>query len=325
MKARILLTGKDGQIGSALLRLLPKIGEVFAPGRHELDLADTENIRRVVRTIRPQLIVNAAAYTKVDAAESDEANARAVNADAPARLAEEAKKIGAAIVQYSTDYVFDGLKGAPYEETDATNPISIYGKTKLAGELAVRESGAPYLILRTAWVYATHGRNFLLTMLRLATEKEELRIVRDQIGAPTWSPEIAAATTEILAQVLERSSASSAFPLLSGIYHLTAAGETTWCDFARAILEEASHTPESVPWFAAATDGRPLHTRRIIPISTQEFPTAAARPAYSVLSNSLLIQTFGIQMQNWRTQLRRAFAFGGTRQQELPTLARIAP
>jgi dTDP-4-dehydrorhamnose reductase len=325
MKARILLTGKDGQIGSALLRLLPKIGEVFAPGRHELDLADAENIRRVVRTIRPQLIVNAAAYTKVDAAESDEANARAVNADAPARLAEEAKKIGAAIVQYSTDYVFDGLKGAPYEETDSTNPISIYGKTKLAGELAIRESGAPYLILRTAWVYATHGRNFLLTILRLATEKEELKIVRDQIGAPTWSPEIAAATTRILAQVLGPSSALSAFSRVSGTYHLTAAGEATWCDFARAIIEEASRTPQRIPWFAAATGGRSLRARRIIPISTQQYPTAAARPSYSVLSNSLLTHTFDIQMQDWRTQLRGAFAVEEGPQQKLPVLTSSTP
>jgi dTDP-4-dehydrorhamnose reductase len=308
MKPRILLAGKNGQIGSELLGLLPGIGEVVAPDRQELDLLDADNIRRAVRDIRPQLIVNAAAYTKVDAAESDEANAHAVNAIAPAVLAEEAKKLGAAVVHYSTDYVFDGAKAAPYEEMDPANPISVYGKTKLAGEQAIRNTGVPHLIFRTAWVYATRGRNFLLTILRLASEKEELRIVRDQIGAPTWSLEIAAATTKILAQVIERSSATSAFSEVSGTYHLTAAGETTWYDFAKAIIEEASHTPQSIPWFAAATGGRPLATGHIIPITTEQYPTAAARPAYSVLSNSLLIQKFGVQMQDWRTQLQRAFS-----------------
>ena len=187
MKRIILLTGKTGQVGSALLRLLPEIGEVVAPDRYELELLDTNNIRRMVREIRPELIVNAAAYTAVDAAETQEADAYAINAGAPAVLAEEAKKIGAAIVHYSTDYVFDGSKGAPYEETDLVAPINIYGKTKLVGEQAIGTSGVPHLIFRLAWVYGTRGRNFLLTILRLATEREELRIVRDQFGAPTWS------------------------------------------------------------------------------------------------------------------------------------------
>jgi dTDP-4-dehydrorhamnose reductase len=307
MKQKILLTGKGGQVGSELYRLLPRLGDLVAPDRRELDLLDPDSIRRVVRNIRPQLIVNAAAYTAVDAAEGDEANAYAVNAIAPAVLAEEAKKLGAAVVHYSTDYVFDGAKAEPYEEMDPANPISVYGKTKLAGEQAIRSTGVPHLIFRTAWVYATRGRNFLLTILRLATEKEELRIVRDQIGAPTWSLEIAGATTKILAQVIERSSVTSAFSEVSGTYHLTAAGETTWCDFARAILEEASHTPQSIPWFDAATGGRRLATRHIIPITAQEYPTAAARPAYSVLSNSRLIQTFGVALPDWRTQMQRCF------------------
>src|SRR5258708_31761492 len=308
MRLKILLTGKGGQIGSELQCLLPRLGDLVAPDRRELDLLDPDSIRRMVRNIRPQLIVNAAAYTAVDAAESDEANAQAVNAIAPAVIAEEAKKLGAAVVHYSTDYVFDGAKTAPYEEMDPANPISVYGKTKLASEQAIRSSGVPHLIFPTAWVYATRGRNFLLTILRLATEKEELRIVRDQTGAPTWSLEVSAPTPKILAQVIERSSVTSAFSEVSGTYHLTAAGETTWCDFARAILEEASHTPQSIPCFPAATSGRPLATRHIIPITTREFPTAAARPAYSVLSNSLLMQTFEVQMQDWRTQLRLAFA-----------------
>ena len=322
MRPTILLMGKTGQVGFELNRSLPKLGRLFAPDHRDLDLLNPDSVRSLIRDIRPQLIVNAAAYTKVDAAESDEANAHAVNAIAPAVLAEEAKKLGAAVVHYSTDYIFDGAKAAPYEEMDPANPISIYGKTKLAGEQAIRSTGVPHLIFRTAWVYATRGRNFLLTILRLATEKEELRIVRDQIGAPTWSLEIAAATTKILAQVIERSSATSAFSEVSGTYHLTAAGETTWYDFAKAIIEEASHAPQSIPWFAAATGGRPLATRHIIPITTQEYPTAAARPAYSVLSNSLLMQTFEVQMQDWRIQLRHAFSVDRNGRQKPPLVTR---
>src|SRR5216684_1254607 len=239
MKPRILLTGKNGQVGFEVHRLLLALGQVVAPDRHALDLLDANSIRQTVRDVRPQLIVNAAAYTAVDAAETDQVNAHAINAEAPAILAEEANKIGAALVHYSTDYVFDGSKKAPYEETDPTNPINVYGKTKLAGEQAVRSSGVPHLIFRTAWVYATRGRNFLLTILRLAAEKEELRIVCDQIGAPTWSLEIAAATSKILAGICERNNGGPLFPEVSGTYHLTAAGETTWYDFAKTILDEA--------------------------------------------------------------------------------------
>ncbi len=317
MKPRILLTGKNGQIGLELHRLLPNLGELVAPDRRELDLLDPENIRRTIRDIRPQLIVNAAAYTAVDAAETDEPNAYAINANAAAVLAEEAKKIGAAIVHYSTDYVFDGSKAAPYEETDPATPINIYGKTKLAGERAIRGCDVPHLIFRTAWVYATRGRNFLLTILRLATEREELRIVRDQFGSPTWSREIAVSTAKILAQVIGGGSTASAFSQVSGTYHMTAAGETTWYDFARAILEEASSMLQVMPWFAAATGGHPLITRRIIPITTREYPTPASRPTYSVLSNSLLTRTFGVRMEDWRTQLRLGFATERKAQQEV--------
>jgi dTDP-4-dehydrorhamnose reductase len=308
MKPKIMLTGKSGQVGSELRRFLPRLGDLVAPDRRELDLLDPGSIRRVVRNIRPQLIVNAAAYTAVDAAEADEVTARAVNTDAPGLLAEEVKRLGAGLVHYSTDYVFDGSKAAPYEETDPATPINIYGKTKLAGEEAIRGTGIPHLIFRTAWVYGTHARNFMLTILRLATEREELRIVRDQIGAPTWSREIATRTAKILSHVIERSNAASLFSGVSGTYHMTAAGETTWYDFARAVLEEASSMPQGIPWFAAATGGRPLITRRIIPITTEEYPTPASRPAYSVLSNSLLTRTFGVRMDDWRTQLRLAFA-----------------
>ena len=308
MKRTILLTGRTGQVGSELLRLLPKIGEVVAPERHELDLLNPDHIRCVLREIQPKLIVNAAAFTAVDAAETQEAEAHAINAEAPGVLAEEAKKIGAAVVHYSTDYVFDGTKRAPYEEADAAAPINVYGKTKLAGEQAVRAAGVPHLIFRTAWVYSTRGRNFLRTILRLATEKEELRVVRDQFGSPTWSRDIAEATVKILTQLTSQgNSTADLFSPVSGIYHLTAAGETTWYDFARAILEEVAHLSPAVSWFAEATHGKPLITRRIIPIATREYPTPAARPVFSVLSNSRLIQTFGVELAHWRAQLHLMF------------------
>ena len=309
MKRTILLTGKTGQVGSELLRLLPELGEVVAPARQEMDLRNTSSVRQVVRELRPDLIVNTAAYTAVDAAEMHEADAQAINAAAPGALADEAHKIGAALVHYSTDYVFDGSQRTPYAETDVAAPINVYGKTKLAGEQAIRASGIPCLIFRTSWVYSTRGHNFLRTILRLATEREELRIVRDQFGAPTSSAEIAEATVKILAQLLQQSAPPSAvFLPVSGIYHLTAQGETTWYDFASAILEEAGQCSREAPWFAEATSRRPLITQRIIPISSAEYPTPAPRPAFSVLSNSRLMQTFGVALPDWRSQLRRVFA-----------------
>jgi len=308
MKPTILLTGKTGQLGSELNRLLPKLGEVIAPERNELDLCEPEQIRRIMRNAKPRLVVNAAAYTAVDAAETDQATALAVNAEAPRLLALEAKKVGAMLVHFSTDYVFDGSTKAPYEETDATNPINVYGKTKLAGEEAIRDSGAAHLIFRTAWIYATRGRNFLLTILRLATEREELKIVRDQIGAPTCAADIAAATTKILTNIYARNDGADEFSKVSGTYHMTAAGETTWYDFTKAILEEAAHASQDLSWFAAATQGRPLLARRIVPITASEYGSRTPRPAYSVLSNSRLTQTFGITLPDWRTQLHRCFA-----------------
>lgn len=307
MKPRILLTGKTGQIGAELAILLPHLGEVIAPDRHEMNLANPTEISRVIREVRPHLVVNAAAYTAVDQAEKEEAMARAINAEAPAQMAEEAKKVGAGIVHYSTDYVFDGSRNFPYQESETPNPVSVYGKTKFAGEQAIRDTGLPHLILRTAWVYATRGRNFLLTILRIATQREELRIVRDQIGTPTWCREIARATVSIL----ERSSQNRANELTlshnCGTYHMTAAGATSWYEFACAILEEAAKVPPHLPWFASATNGHPILARRIIPITTAEYPTTASRPPYSVLSNSLLTQTFALQLPDWRMQLHRAF------------------
>ncbi len=308
MKPIILLTGKTGQVGSELLRLLPEIGEVVAPGRRELNLVDPDSIRREVRETRPQLIVNAAAFTNVDAAETQEAEARAINANAPGILAEEATKIGAAIVHYSTDYVFDGSKTTPYDETDSCSPLNVYGKTKLAGEQAIRASGVPHLIFRTAWVYSTEGRSFLRKILRLATEREELRVVRDQRGTPTWSRDIAQATTKVLIQLTsQHASAANSFSRFRGIYNLTAAGETTWFDFACAILEQAACISPDVPWFAEATQRRPLITKRILPITTAEYPTPASRPQHSVLSNSRLNQNFGIVLPDWRSQMRLVF------------------
>jgi len=307
MNCRILLTGKTGQVGSELLHLLPRIGEVVAPDRHEMDMLNADTIRRVVREIQPELIINAAAYTAVDAAEAREAESYAMNASAPAILAEEAKRLGAAIVHYSTDYVFDGVKRSPYDEADLPCPINVYGKTKLAGEQAIVASGIPYLIFRTAWVYSAKGRNFPLTILRLGTQKEILRIVSDQFGAPTWSRAIAGGTVRVLTQLMKLRSPSGSLSQTSGIYHLTAKGQTTWYDFARAILEEAGKIASDVPWFADATNQRPMIVREIIPITAQQYPTPASRPAFSVLSNSRLARTFGIELPEWRMQLRDMF------------------
>jgi dTDP-4-dehydrorhamnose reductase len=307
MNLKILLIGKNGQVGGDLASLLPSLGEVIALDRSQLDLSQPGEIRRTILQVRPQIIVNAAAYTAVDKAESDESMAFAVNAEAPGVMAETAKEIGAALVHYSTDYVFDGSKKTPYCESDAPHPMNVYGKSKLAGELAIQASGVPHLIFRTAWVYATRGRNFLLTVLRLATQQEELRIVSDQIGAPTWSREIADSTARILAPLSHSTRALSSFGDITGLYHMTAAGDTTWHGFAQAILDEVSQAPPELAWLASATNGRPILARRILPITTAEYPTPACRPAYSVLSNSRLLRDFSLQLPDWRTQLRGAF------------------
>lgn len=304
---KILLIGKTGQVGADLAALLPSLGEVVGLDRNELDLRKLDEIRGRILEARPNVIVNAAGYTAVDQAETDEDLAIAINAKAPAVMAEAAKQIGAALVHYSTDYVFDGLKGAPYTEEDAANPINAYGRTKLEGERAIQAAGVPHLIFRCSWVYATRGKNFLLSILRLATEREELRIVRDQKGAPTWSREIAAATARVLRQLFNATDAARSIERATGIYHMTAAGETTWYDFARAILEEAAFIPTTTPWFASATQGRPLIAKRVVPIATSEYPTPARRPPYSVLSNARLSNAFGLQLPEWRAQLREAF------------------
>ena len=308
MKSVILLTGKNGQVGGELLRHLPQLGEVVAPGREQMDLSKPDDIRRTILDVRPQLIINAAAYTAVDQAETDQAMAQAINQEAPGLMAVEAKKIGATLLHYSTDYVFDGTKRVPYDEADSANPINVYGKTKFAGEQEIRSSGVPYLIFRTAWVYGKRGRNFLLTILRLATEREELRIVSDQVGAPTCAADLAAATCKILGGISERNRGKFVFPEIGGTYHMSAAGQTTWYDFAQAIFKEAKAAPHDLGWLAEATKGRQLITRRVIPISTEEFHSPACRPSYSVLSNSRLNQAFGIALPDWQSQLQRCFA-----------------
>ena len=308
MKPKILLTGKNGQLGDDLRQILPRLGEVIATDREQCDLLRPAQIRNRIRELRPALIVNAAAYTAVDQAEKDEALACAINSEAPAIMAEEAKKIGAALVHFSTDYVFDGANSSPYAENDSPNPISAYGRTKLVGEQAVADSGADHLIFRTEWVYSRRGKNFLLTILRLATQREELRIVCDQLGAPTWSRQIAGATVEALGQICNRTDETAAWSKRTGTYHMTAAGETSWYEFTQAILQEAAQSSNSAPWLQAATNGKELLTRRVVPITAADYPTAARRPAYSVLSNAKLNRVFGIQLPDWREQLRRAFA-----------------
>ena len=312
MRPKILLIGKAGQIGRELMPLLERAGDLTALDRQGLDLSTSDEIRRVIRAARPDWIVNAAAYTAVDRAESEEPVARSINAIAPGVMAEEAKRLGALLVHYSTDYVFDGAKRQPYEEDDAPNPLCVYGRTKLEGEIAIRQIAPAYLIFRTAWVYAREGRNFLLTILRLATEKQELRIVRDQVGAPTWSREIAAATADILVQLWTRPKGLPAWSEVKGIYNMTASGETNWSDFASAILGLASSQTRAADWFAAATANRPLIARQVVPIVTAEYPTPARRPAYSVLANRKLNDEFGVRLPDWEAQLRAVFSARGS-------------
>ena len=277
---QILLTGKTGQVGWELQRTLATLGRVIAPDRRGMDLAEPASIRAAIRACMPQIIVNSAAYTAVDQAESEPDLALAINGAAPAIMAEEAKRLGALLVHYSTDYVFDGAKSGPYSEDDTPNPLNVYGSSKLAGERAVVASGARYLIFRTSWVYGARGKNFLRTILRLARERDELRIVDDQIGAPTWCRAIAEATAQALACAQACDAAG-----LSGIYHLSAAGATSWCGFAKAILE------------------RPGHSCKVVPIASSEYPLPARRPTNSVLSNAKLNARLGIELPDWSAAL----------------------
>ncbi|CAH0343180.1 dTDP-4-dehydrorhamnose reductase [Rhizobium sp. CECT 9324] len=284
MQARILLIGKRGQVGWELQRALLPLGTVYAPDRSECDLANTQSIRAVVDKVKPQFIVNAAAYTAVDAAEHDADRAFIVNAIAPGLLAQEAGRHGALVIHYSTDYVFDGHAAGFHNEQSVTSPKSVYGSSKLAGEVAIRESGAAYVIFRTSWVFGFWGNNFLKTILRLATERDELRVVVDQIGAPTSAALIADVTAHTIRELVNGRKSFS-----SGIFHLAAAGETSWYEYAQYILE------------AARAAGRPLrlHPQALIPISSVEYPTPAVRPLNSRLDTSKLRTSFGVHLPHW--------------------------
>ena len=281
---RILLTGKNGQVGWELQRALAPLGEITACDREQLDLCNVSQVRRRIRELQPQLIVNAAAYTAVDRAESEPEVAMQINATAPAAMAEAAKEVGALLVHYSTDYVFDGSSKEPYTEDDATNPLNVYGKTKLAGEQAIRSSGASCLIFRTSWVYGARGKNFLLTILRLARERNELTIVNDQIGAPTWSRDIAEATARIVRHMGTEKNLAASAGEFSGIYHLTSTGTTSWFGFAEFALA-AAKLQDAVS---------------LKPIDTAQYKTAARRPLSSILDSSRLVRTFGFTLPPWQ-------------------------
>jgi dTDP-4-dehydrorhamnose reductase len=309
--SRILVTGKDGQVGFELLRSLARQGQVIAVGREQMDLSDPDTIRRTVREISPDLIVNAAAYTAVDQAESEPELALAVNGIAPGILAEEAKRLGAALIHYSTDYVFDGnlfdgnKAAAPYTEDDEPRPLNVYGRTKLAGERAIQAVDAPHLILRTSWIYGTRGKNFLLTILRLARERDELSIVDDQVGAPTWSRALAEATSDILKRLgYGQPGFRDACAEQRGIYNLSAAGQTSWYGFAAAILVNAASAQPGLS--ACALDRVPV----LKAIPTEQYPLPARRPRYSVLANAKLQRAFGLVMPDWKTSLAECMSSG---------------
>jgi dTDP-4-dehydrorhamnose reductase len=286
---KILLTGKNGQVGFELRRALAPLGEIVAVDMAECDLSNADAVRTLVREVAPQVIVNPAAYTAVDKAETDQATAHAVNAVAPGVFGKEAKKLGALVVHYSTDYVFDGTKQGVYTEDDAPNPQSVYGKTKLAGENALRDSGADFLILRTSWVVGAHGGNFAKTMLRLAAERDALSVVADQFGSPTS----AALLADLTAHLVRQASRANAADFPYGVYHTVAGGETNWHEYACYVIERARKA------------GRPIRVapENIRPIATADYPTPAKRPANSRLDTSKLRDTFGLRLPDWREGL----------------------
>jgi dTDP-4-dehydrorhamnose reductase len=277
---RILLFGKDGQLGRSLGQALAGCGEIIALGRDEADFAESEAVRTAVRDVRPEVIVNAAAYTAVDKAEREPELAMRINAVSVGVLGEAAAEVGARVIHYSTDYVFDGEKPAPYLEQDATRPLNVYGASKLAGENVLLGSGAQVLVLRTSWVYAATGHNFVQTMLRLGREKDELRVVDDQAGAPTSADDLAAATAAILEKWQQQ----------RGIYHATAQGEVSWAGFAREIFAQAGMQV------------------KVTPIPSKAYPTPAKRPRNSRLDCGKLAREFGVVLPDWRDGLRRVLA-----------------
>ncbi|MGD0366295.1 MAG: dTDP-4-dehydrorhamnose reductase [Acidobacteriaceae bacterium] len=306
--ARVLIVGGAGQVGRELQRSFSGFGEITVVDRENLDIAVPEEIRAIIRRVRPQVILNAAAYTAVDRAESEPELAMAINAEAPRVLAEEARSSDAMLVHYSTDYVFDGSKPAPWTEEDAPHPLSVYGVSKLAGEEAIWQVGGRYLIFRTSWVYGPHGNNFLLTMLRLGRERDLLRVVDDQHGAPTTSIEIAHATHAIVEGSLAgRFGEPEAW---AGLYHMSCTGATTWRGFAQAIFARTGYL----------LDGRLPEVKAI---ASSEYPTAAMRPLNSVLSNAKLQARFGVALAPWEAALeavveRLTAAAAATKQADLP-------
>lgn len=290
---KILLTGVNGQVGYALQKKLIQ-HEVVALNREQLDLSDADAIRRVVQSIRPDLIINPAAYTGVDKAETEPDLAFAINAVAPQILAEEAAKINAALIHFSTDYVYDGFKTGAYVETDIVNPLSTYGKSKLAGEVAIRSVGLPHLILRTSWVYGAYGKNFLKTILRLAGERDSLRIVADQYGAPTSNESIADAVVSLL------TAWDSENLNQTGVYHLTNQGKTSWHGFSAAIVDEYNQLAAAKNWPSLKTT-----VENITPITAADYPTPAARPTNSSLDNNQLKQVFNVELPTWQQGLKR--------------------
>ena len=297
LRGRILVTGGTGQVGGELVKTLSALGEVVAPARDQMDLTDAGNIREVIRSVQPRWIVNPAAYTAVDKAEREPELAYAINAEAVWVIGEEARRIGAGVIHFSTDYVFDGTSATPYVETDATGPVSVYGASKLAGEQALVESGAPYMIFRTSWVYGTRGKNFLLTILKLARERESLRIVADQHGAPTWSRDLADMTAHAIRHcedaVFEQGgNLDNALTELGGIYHAAGAGETTWHGFASEAIRLQREREPRIRF--AVTEA----------ITTAEYPTPAKRPVNSRMNCGKLAARFGWSMMNWGESLR---------------------
>lgn len=284
---KLLLTGVNGQVGFELRRSLAMLGDVLAVGQVQCNLSNPAAIRQLVQNYRPNVIVNPAAYTAVDKAESNPLVASAVNADAPQVLGEEAQKIGALVVHYSTDYVFDGRKDGAYTELDPTNPRSVYGATKLAGELALQATGAKHLILRTSWVVGAHGGNFAKTMIRLAAERDQLSIVADQFGAPTSAALLADITAHLVREHQKNGGAGFAY----GTYHAVADGVTNWHEYACYVIERARAAGQPV---LVAPDA-------ILPITTADYPTPAQRPANSQLATAKLQQTFGLHLPHWRS------------------------
>lgn len=284
--SKILLIGKNGQLGQDLKLLLTQTREILALGREELDLTNPDQIRECISSYQPTLIINAAAYTNVDQAEREPLLAHAINSDATTILAESAETIGARLFHLSTDYVFDGNHNQPYTEADSPQPIGVYGQSKLAGEMGIQNHCSNYIILRTAWVYGVSGkRNFVKTMLRLGKEREELKVVSDQVGTPTWTKNIAETISGLITQL-------PASPVQE-IYHFTNSGVASWYDFSMAIFEEAK------------TLNFPLNIQQVSPISTEEYPTLAKRPAYSVLSGKKIGKLLETCPPQWRVSLRK--------------------